>query len=79
VGEMSFDDWWEATSKRVEVLGRRGFDSVIILGAWSIWKHRNRCVSDGCSPSLNGVFLFAVKDLRLWSFAGAKGVSHLLA
>ena len=24
----------------------------VILGAWSIWNHRNRCVFDGITPSL---------------------------
>jgi hypothetical protein len=23
----------------------------VILGAWSLWKHRNRCVFDKCNPS----------------------------
>jgi len=46
---------------------------------WSIWNHRNRCVFDGIQPSLNRI-LAAVKDeLHLWSLAGARGVSHLLA
>jgi hypothetical protein len=45
----------------------------------AIWNHRNGCVFDGIQPSLNRV-LAAIKDeLHLWSLAGARGVSHLLA
>jgi len=25
-------------------------EALIILGAWSIWRHRNRCVLDGTVP-----------------------------
>jgi hypothetical protein len=26
--------------------------TLVIMGAWTLWKHRNRCVFDGASPSL---------------------------
>ena len=75
----SFDEWWETTSNRVEGQVQKGLNSIIILGAWSIWNHRNRCVFDGISPNLNVVLSAVEEEMHLWSWAGARGVSHLLA
>lgn len=42
----------------------------IIMVAWEIWKHRNACVFEGVSPSVQ-VILQAVKtECTLWCFAG---------
>jgi len=79
VETVSFDEWWETTSNRVEGQVQQGLNSIIILGAWSIWNHRNRCVFDGISPNLNGVLSAVEEEMHLWSWAGARGVSHLLA
>jgi hypothetical protein len=35
---------------------QKGFNSIIILRAWLIWKHRNYCVFDGGTPNLTRVF-----------------------
>ena len=58
---------------------QKGLNSIIILGAWSLWNHRNRCVFDGCSPSLTSAAAIIKEEARQWSIAGARGVSHLLA
>ena len=42
--ESSFADWWHMTIKRVKKEDRKGVNSLIILGARMIWKHRNACV-----------------------------------
>jgi hypothetical protein len=61
IGDLSFDDWWDQSSKRVEGQNRKGLNSIIILVAWSLWNHRNGCVFDGRQPSLNGL-LSAIKE-----------------
>jgi len=50
-----------------------------MLGAWSIWNHRNRCVFDGIQLSLNSVLVSVKNEFLLWSLAGARGISNLLA
>jgi len=79
LNDLSFFDWWMAASTRVDGLVKKGFDSILILGAWTIWKHRNRCVFDGITPDVSCVVSVIKEDLRQWSFAGARGVSHVLA
>jgi hypothetical protein len=42
-----------SSSSRVIEAARKDFNSLVtLLGAWIIWKHRNMCLFDGCSPSL---------------------------
>jgi hypothetical protein len=51
--DASFFDWWERASAQVFGLGKKGLDSLITLGAWMIWKHRNKVVFDGRAPCLS--------------------------
>lgn len=47
--ERSFADWWRRTMKRVRKQQKKGVNSLSILAAWSIWKHRNDYVLEGVS------------------------------
>jgi hypothetical protein len=54
-----------------------GFNSIVILGAWSLWRHRNDCVFNGRSPSLENTLTLAGDELRMWCSVGAKGLNLL--
>jgi hypothetical protein len=58
---------------------KKGLNSLIILGAWLIWSHLNRCVFDGQSPILPSILRQAKDERRLWELARAKGLSYLAA
>jgi hypothetical protein len=77
--ENSFLDWWERASSATSELVRQGVNSLIILGAWVLWNHRNRCVFDGLAPSVAGALILAREECRLWTSAGARGLSLLSA
>jgi len=77
--DEKFDDWWATASRRVTGQVLNGLNSIIILGAWNLWNHRNRCVFDGASPSISNIISSTCVDMHQWSMAGAKGVSYLLA
>ena len=74
-----FEDWRANASERVAGQVQKSLNSIIILGAWNLWNHRNRCVFDGASPSITSIIATTLEDLFLWSMAGARGVSYLLA
>jgi len=57
---------------KVDGLDKKGLDSIIILGAWTIWKHRNRCVFDGITPNISCIILGIKEELHQWSFAGVR-------
>ena len=77
MSDLSFDVWWENSSNATVGLTRKGFNSLVILGAWTLWNHRNRCVFDGATPSLGGVLGFVLEESRLRAVAGARGLSFL--
>ena len=74
-GDSCFDSWWEKSAEMVGKPLSKGFNSLVILGAWSIWKHRNRCVFDGCSPSVVIALSAAREEMLCWRLAGAKALS----
>jgi len=58
---------------------RKGLNSIIILGAWTIWRHRNDCVFNGASPRLGTALVLAKEEALLWSLARAKGLPHQIS
>jgi hypothetical protein len=74
-----FEDWWCASSSHVQEQHRKGFNSLVVLGAWVIWKHRNLCVFNGTTPSMPAALLVARVEALLWTVARAKGLSLLQA
>ena len=52
--DSRFSSWW---SKAVPKEIMKGLNSLIILFAWEIWKHRNHCVFEGGSPCFQKVLL----------------------
>jgi len=59
--EESFEDWWANASERVAGQVQKGLNSIIILGAWNLWNHRNCCVFDGASPSITSIIATTLK------------------
>jgi hypothetical protein len=56
---------------------RDGFNSLISLVLWFLWKHRNARVFDGISPSVPRIILVINSEAALWCMAGAKGLVNL--
>jgi len=77
--DENFEEWWANASGRVSGRVLNGLNSIIILGAWNLWNHRNQCVFDGASPSISNIISTTFEDLQQWSLAGARGISFLLA
>jgi hypothetical protein len=75
----SFMNWWEQISGVTVGLLGKGLNSLISLGAWTIWKVQNKCVFDGWTPSLALSLRLAGEERLFWEVAGAKGLSYLAA
>jgi hypothetical protein len=52
-------------------LTRKGLNSLIILGEWILWNHRNRCVFDGVAPNMGESLILFGNEKRIWMMAGA--------
>ena len=77
--DQSFDNWWRKVDSAASGDYRLGLNSLVILGAWSIWRHRNDCVFNGATPNVNLALALAREEAHWWSLAGAKGISLLSA
>ena len=73
--DVCFETWWRNSAARVGMPLSKGFNSLVILGAWTLWKHRNRCVFYNCNPSAAVVLAAAREELMGWRMAGAKALS----
>ncbi|WVZ64627.1 hypothetical protein U9M48_014121 [Paspalum notatum var. saurae] len=58
---------------------RKGFNSLVILVAWLLWKHRNARVFDGTPPQVQTVLSQVAAEGHLWCLAGAAGLQELLS
>jgi hypothetical protein len=47
-----FLGWWKRSTVAIPKEAHKGLNSLIILVAWEIWKHRNTCVFDNKRPSV---------------------------
>ena len=56
---------------------KKGFSSLVALGAWIIWTHRNACVLDGATPSMSRALSVTSYERSLWEIAGARSLSSL--
>ena len=58
---------------------KKEINSLIILGAWTLWTLRNKCVFDGAAPNISGALAVAVDEGMEWSLGGERGLSLLAA
>lgn len=56
----------------------KGTASLIMLTAWSIWKHRNAAVFDNATPNFASLLDLIKTDARCWASAGPAGLGMLL-
>jgi hypothetical protein len=55
LGDGAFMEWWHKICSQVHGVAQEGLKSLIILGVWTLWKHRNECVFDKKRPSMEVV------------------------
>jgi hypothetical protein len=53
--EHVFVERWRKASKCVLKDSRKGFNTMVILGAWLLWKHFNACVFEGAPPCMHNL------------------------
>ena len=58
---------------------RNGFNTLVVLEAWTLWKARNDVVFNGITPRVDRTFLLAREESELWMLAGAKGLGAVVA
>jgi hypothetical protein len=59
--------------RRVSAVMKKGFNTLVVLVAWWIWKHRNSCVFDDASPSVARIMQGIRDEAGQWCLAGVSG------
>lgn len=73
-----FSKWWWISISTVPKEMRKGLNFLIILVAWEVWKHRNSCVFENATPSVQEVLRAVMAERALWCRAGARKLHQLL-
>ena len=76
---VDFYAWWQQSSDRLHTSLQQGFNNLVVLGTWSIWKTRNDVMFNGAAPRINRALLLAREEAEFWMLAGAKGLSAMVA
>jgi hypothetical protein len=66
---ISFAEWWRKSSRKVQKQHRKGFNSLVILSAWILWKHGNSCVFHGSTLSIQ----IALQLSKIISLVASRG------
>ncbi|TVU14229.1 hypothetical protein EJB05_37684, partial [Eragrostis curvula] len=73
-----FNEWWRQAAKRFGHEQRKEFNTYVILIAWQLWKHHNRCVFAGIQPQADAALHEINDESRMWTMAGANQLRALL-
>ena len=57
---------------------RDGFNTLVVLGAWTLWEARNDVVFNGITPRVDRTFLLVQEISELSMLAGAKGLGAVV-
>jgi hypothetical protein len=71
--ETTFQEWWRRILSMVNISNKKSINSLIILGAWTLWRHHNDCVFNGLAPRLATTLVMAGEHINALNMVGAKG------
>ena len=74
----SFWSWWLHSRKLVSKDLRRGFDSLVFLVSWRLWKEMNSRTFNNTSCSTGEVLGAIADEANLWVMAGFRHLRSLL-
>ena len=76
--ESTVMEWWLRAKELTPPAHLKALKSIALLVPWMLWKHRNACVFDNTTPSLE-LLVDRIKDeIQCWAKAGAQGLRVVL-
>lgn len=69
-------DWWAEARLRLQKDLRRGFDSLVILVVWHIWKERNFCVFESKAANSQAIIQKMLVEGAQWALTGARVIAR---
>jgi hypothetical protein len=65
IDDEVFQEWWNSAERLTPKCKKKGFNSLIMLVARWLWKHRNACVFENASPSTSRILQAIEEDAKL--------------
>ena len=65
-----FFEWWCRSRKQIRKELRKGFDSLLLLVAWLLWKERNQRVFQRKSLTVRELVTLILDEAKVWAYAG---------
>ncbi|XP_071685214.1 uncharacterized protein [Lolium perenne] len=75
-GDMLIE-WWPDSRRRVPQQLRRGFDSLVLLVVWTLWKERNNRVFERSAETARGICKRITEEVELWKLSDAVGLGNI--
>jgi len=79
VAEERVPHWWISSRKLVPKTLRRGFDTLVFLIGWLLWKERNARTFGSAASLPTALFEAMLSEARAWESAGCTQLGVLLA
>jgi hypothetical protein len=70
---------WTKARKQIPKTYRRGFDSLVVLVCWLIWKERNHKTFDHRTRTIEEVMYLVIEEITAWPRAGYRHLDLALA
>jgi len=67
-------EWWTAARKRIPRDARKGFDSLVVLVSWLLWKERNNRTFDRRARSAREFQAAVGNEIVMWIQGGFKSL-----
>ncbi|KAG0512540.1 hypothetical protein BDA96_10G022900 [Sorghum bicolor] len=72
-------DWWQESRAFLPQQPRRGFDSLVVLVSWTLWKERNARTFDNISSTPTQTLAKVKEEANAWLAAGFRGLAAFAA
>ena len=76
--EHTVTEWWLGAKELAPPAHRKALKSIALLVPWMLWTHRNACVFDNATPSIESLVVRIKDEARCWAEAGAQGLRVVL-
>ena len=75
---LDFFEWWSHCRKQIAKELRKGFDSLVVLVGWLLWKERNQRVFQRNSMMVRELVSLILDEAMIWTHAGHTQLFALL-